>query len=74
MASKVDGKNDIACVECGGVLKAKLGAHTLIDSLVGEITLEGFRYYECDTCGDVLYSAAMCLAIESERARRIKEG
>lgn len=61
------------CLQCGGTYTEKSGIYSLVDSYVGNIIVEGGSYYQCDKCQDILYSAEMAQAIESERNRRIQE-
>lgn len=61
------------CLECGGTYTEKSGIYVLDDPYVGEISIKGVPYYQCDKCEDILYSAAMAKAIESERNKRIHE-
>jgi len=61
------------CLECGGTYTEKSGTYLLADPYVGKIIVEGVSYYQCDKCGDILYSEAMAQAIESQRNERIHE-
>jgi len=61
------------CLECGGTYTEKSGTYLLADPYVGNIIVAGVSYYECDKCGDILYSADMAQKIESERNKRIHE-
>lgn len=61
------------CLECGGTYTEKSGTYSLVDPYVGEIILEGLSYYQCDKCGDILYSAEMAQEIDSQRNKRIHE-
>jgi len=61
------------CLECGGTYTEKSGIYSLVDPYVGKIIVEGVSYYQCDKCEDILYSAEMAQAIESERNKRIHE-
>lgn len=61
------------CLECGGTYTEKSGTYLLVDPYVGEIIVQGVSYYQCDNCGDILYSADMAQKIESERNKRIHE-
>jgi len=61
------------CLECGGTYTEKSGIYSLADPYVGEIIVQGVLYYQCDKCGDILYSEGMAQAIESERNERIHE-
>jgi len=61
------------CLQCGGTYTEKSGVYSLTDPYVGEIIVHGVMYYQCDKCGDILYSEAMAQAIESERNERIHE-
>jgi len=61
------------CLECGGTYTEKSGIYLLVDPYVGKIIVEGVSYYQCDKCEDILYSAEMAQAIESERNKRIHE-
>jgi len=61
------------CLECGGTYTEKSGTYLLIDPYVGKIIVEGVSYYQCDKCGDILFSTEMAQEIESERNKRIHE-
>jgi hypothetical protein len=61
------------CLECGGTYTEKSGRYSLADPYVGEIIVQGSLYYQCDKCGDILYSEGMAQAIELERNERILE-
>lgn len=61
------------CLECGGTYTKRSGAYSVVDDYVGYIIVDGVTYYECDHCGDILYSKAMAQAIESQRNQRIHE-
>jgi len=61
------------CLECGATYTERTGTYSLVDPYVGEIILDGLSYYQCDKCGDVLYSAAMAQEIDSQRNKRIHE-
>ena len=61
------------CLECGATYTEKAGIYSLTDPFVGQIIVRGVSYYQCDNCGNILYSEAMTQAIESERNRRIHE-
>ena len=55
------------CLECGGTYTEKSGIYSLADPYVGQIVVQGVSYYQCDKCENILYSAEMAQAIESER-------
>jgi hypothetical protein len=59
------------CLECGATYTEKAGIYSLTDPFVGEIIVRGVSYYQCDNCGNILYSEAMAQAIESQRKERI---
>ncbi len=61
------------CYECGGTYQGKNDSLTITDKFIGSLTIQGILYYQCDTCGDILYTEEMSLAIEAERNRRIQE-
>jgi len=61
------------CLECGGTYTEKSGTYLLVDPYVGEIIVRGVSYYQCDNCGNILFSAEMAHEIESERNKRIQE-
>lgn len=61
------------CLECGGTYTEKSGTYSLVDPYVGRIVVQGVSYYQCDKCEDILYSAEMAQAIESQRNKRIHE-
>lgn len=61
------------CLQCGGTYTKKSGTFSLVDDYVGNIAVDGVTYYECQNCGDILYSKAMAQAIESRRIERIHE-
>jgi len=61
------------CLQCGGTYTEKSGIYSLVDPYVGNIIVEGVSYYQCDKCEDILFSAEMAQAIESERNKRIHE-
>lgn len=61
------------CLECGGTYTEKFGNYVLLDPYVGNITIKGVPYYQCDNCEDILYTEAIAQAIESERNNRIHE-
>jgi hypothetical protein len=61
------------CYECGGNYVERHDKYEYSDHYVGTITVEGVKYYSCDTCDDILFSIEMTEAIERERDRRISE-
>ena len=61
------------CLECGGTYTEKSGIYSLVDPYVGKIVVRGLPYYQCDKCEDILYSAQIAQAIESQRNKRIHE-
>lgn len=61
------------CLECGATYTEKAGIYSLTDPFVGKIIVRGVSYYQCDNCGNILYSEAMAQAIESQRNERIHE-
>jgi len=61
------------CLECGGTYTEKAGIYSLTDSFVGDIIVHGVSYYQCNSCGNILYSEAMAQSIESQRNKRIHQ-
>jgi hypothetical protein len=61
------------CLQCGGAYTERSGTYSLPDRYVGEVLLQGVSYYQCDSCGAVLYSPQMARQIEAERSRMIQE-
>lgn len=61
------------CDECGGNYIKKTDTLEVTDPYVGKIIIRGVPYYQCDKCGDILYTPDMAQAIEFERNSRINE-
>jgi hypothetical protein len=61
------------CNECNGSYQVKNEPLEISDPYVGPIVIVGILYYQCDKCGDLLFTKEMAQAIEHERNRRIQD-
>jgi hypothetical protein len=61
------------CFECGSTFEEKNGFLQVTDPYVGLIALEGVLYYQCNKCGELLYTEETARAIEIERKKRIED-
>ena len=54
------------CLECGGTYSLKRDSYVYQDEYVGDISIEGVPYYQCE-CGSVLFTEEIAARIEEER-------
>ncbi len=54
------------CIECGGEYSERYDKYT---GRFGDtkVTVEGYLYYECNKCGNILLSPSICDALENKR-------
>lgn len=55
------------CYQCGETYIAKQESLELTDEYIGPFTVEGAEYFECDKCGDYLFSPKTSELIETAR-------
>jgi len=53
------------CLECGGSYVESSERYIYQDPVVGNISVQGVKFYRCDKCGDVLFTPEMLDVIET---------
>jgi len=61
------------CYQCGETYIAKHENLELTDNYIGPFIIEAAEYFECDKCGDYLFSPEMSKRIETTRKFALKE-
>jgi len=61
------------CYQCGGTYIAKHESLEFTDKYIGPFTVETAEYFECDKCGDYLFSPETSKRIETARKLALEE-
>jgi hypothetical protein len=61
------------CYQCGGTYIAKHESLEFTDKYIGPFTVETAEYFECDKCGDYLFSPETSKRIETARRLALEE-
>lgn len=61
------------CYSCDGTFEEKNDLLEIDDPYVGKISVLGIPYYQCSSCGELLYTEEMSLAIEAKRNNQIQK-
>ena len=61
------------CYQCGGRYIAKHESLEFTDKYIGPFTVETAEYFECDKCGDYLFSPETSKRIEKARRLALEE-
>ena len=59
--------SSVKCANCGGILYETTEKVELTDVVAGSMILEGFPYYNCGKCNQLLFTPAICIEIENRR-------
>ena len=55
------------CYQCGNDYQEKRGHLQLTDKWIGDYAVDAVNYYQCDTCGDLLFPPETIEILESKR-------
>jgi hypothetical protein len=58
------------CLECGGSYVESSERYIYKDPVVGDIPVQGLKFYRCNKCGDVLFTTEILDAIEKQVTER----